>query len=321
MARRRKRNPTRLVAGSEWMLAFYERSGWYIVPRNGLEPYALLEQYMTTPRAGRATGPHTEFVSIRVGEDDFVSLGANDYVSDELFDQVLAFVNRWGLLGLLWSGLVHCEFATDEQGWMLLEMDPPEDATWVASRGNAGRAPHASRPQRGALRYAPDARYGAPLARATVVRDPWTLPDVYFPDLARANARAVPAPDSADVFEHYSEYVGDIVLELVAFQRIYEALSSSKDHEAGRDWVNAQLSHISATLIGDRVGWAVDSLLDAMYLMLALDMTAARLPRTCARPSCGAAFMATRSNTRYCDDPCRYAENQRKYREKLRERK
>lgn len=317
MVQRRKRRPKELVAGSEWMLATYERSGDYLVPRGGLQPYALLEQYMTQPRAGRATGPHTEFASIRIEPEDFVALGANDFVSDELAKRVLEFVNRWGLLGIMWSGLQRCEFATDDRGWMLLAADPPPGAPWVVSRGGYGRAANPSPPQRGLLQYAPDVRYGDQLLMAAQrATDPWLLPNLHFPELV--GAAAVPAPDSPEVFECYGEYLGDIVRELLEFQRVYAALGSTTNRSAALGWVNAQLRRVSATLVDDRVGWAVDSLLDAMYLMVALDIAAARLPRSCARPGCGGAFMATRSNTRYCGDGCRFANNQRAYRDRQR---
>ena len=62
---------------------------------------------------------------------------------------------------------------------------------------------------------------------------------------------------------------------------------------------------------GLRLRWAVDSLLQSMWLHAAVDASAGRPVRLCARDGCGRLFVARHPRTFYCSRYCQVAEHNR----------
>jgi len=63
-------------------------------------------------------------------------------------------------------------------------------------------------------------------------------------------------------------------------------------------------------------GWQCNSLLGWVYLLTFLDLVQGRTFRRCARRNCGRLFIPTRPNAMYCSDACRNAEHQACHRER-----
>ncbi|VBB08574.1 Hypothetical protein LUCI_3852 [Lucifera butyrica] len=132
-------------------------------------------------------------------------------------------------------------------------------------------------------------------------------------------------PGSICGYKEITEGVSDQIKDLFSKVNIFD-LSPSY---LGREYVDALFQHYLSDICpcimwrdkanGNQpsLAWTSGPMISQLYFMLALDITAGKMPRKCMNDKCHRYFTPARSSTRYCSDICKERAKQHRHYKKL----
>ena len=338
-----------LAIGYWWRAEEYVLEDGYIKPAPGARfmRYDPWDHYRAVRQHGKQEDPAPYQELLRLANIRFVFEAGRFVVEADDGQRILAWCNRYGLLGVLLHRVQEVRLAPRWQPMVLLPA--PEPNALFPTQQRIIRTPTGWRSQY-VQRLDKSFVQGEPEREGSLVEERLRPADMtagawvrkldafdwqweplskswarFFPDTPseEKDTREYPLPLSEEFWREYSEPLDQFISAVHALESALRCLQEPTDVRRGRDKINALAGDVNLVLLTSqeqfRQAWVATSLLGTLTAMAILDLAGGKRVILCE--TCGRPFVSGVQKARYCSPTCRHTAQKRAYRQRIREAK